>query len=87
MDKQYEEPEGIFPDGKHTLVECDRHASLGKEFKGLQYIDIHKLTLDGSGKYERITHFNDYPGWKATNLKFLARKTNNPLYYNTLSRI
>jgi Tol biopolymer transport system component len=64
---QYDEPEGIFPDGKHTLVESDRHASKGKEFKGIQYIDIHKLALDGSGKYERITRFNDYAGWKATN--------------------
>jgi len=66
-DNQYDEPEGIFPDGKHTLVESDRHVSKGKEFKGIQYIDIHKLLLDGSGKYERITHFNDYIGWKATN--------------------
>ena len=22
--RQYDEPEGIFPDGEHTLVECDR---------------------------------------------------------------
>jgi hypothetical protein len=66
-DNQYDEPEGIFPDGKYTLVESDRHLSKGKEFKGIQYIDIHKLALDGSGKYERMTRFNDYPGWKATN--------------------
>lgn len=66
-DNQYDEPEGIFPDGKYTLVESDRHASMGKEFKGIQYIDIHKLALDGSGKYQRVTHFNDYKGWKATN--------------------
>ena len=66
-DQQYDEPEGIFPDGKYTLVESDRHVSKGKEFKGIQYIDIHKLALDDSGKYERMTHFNDYPGWKATN--------------------
>ena len=66
-DKQYDEPEGIFPDGQHTLVESDRHASKSKEFKGTQYIDIHKLALDGSGKYERMTHFNDYTVWKATN--------------------
>lgn len=66
-DNQYDEPEGIFPDGKYTLVESDRHVSKGKEFKGIQYIDIHKLALDGSGKYERITNFSDYIGWKATN--------------------
>ncbi len=65
--KQYDEPEGIFPDGKHTLVESDRHRSMGKKFIGIQVIDIHKLSLDGSGKLERMTHFNDYPGYKATN--------------------
>jgi hypothetical protein len=66
-DNQYDEPEGIFPDGKYTLVESDRHLSMGKEFKGIQYIDIHKLALDGSGKYERLTRFSDYKSWKATN--------------------
>ena len=59
---QYDEPEGIFPDGKHTLVECDAHNP-----KGSQHIDIYKLALDGSGKYERITFFADYPGYKASN--------------------
>lgn len=60
--KQYDEPEGIFPDGKHTLVECDHHSP-----KGVQHIDIYKLALDGSGKSERITFFNEYPGYKASN--------------------
>jgi Tol biopolymer transport system component len=60
--KVYDEPEGIFPDGKYTLVECDRHSQ-----KGTQYIDIYKLTLDGSGQMERLTHFADYPGYKASN--------------------
>jgi hypothetical protein len=59
---QYDEPEGIFPDGKYTLVECDRHNP-----KGTHYIDIYKLALDGSGRSERLTRFNDYPGYKATN--------------------
>jgi hypothetical protein len=59
---QYDEPEGIFPDGKYTLVECDKHC-----LKGTQYIDIYKLSLDGSGKTERLTHFADYPGYKASN--------------------
>jgi hypothetical protein len=59
---QYDEPEGIFPDGKYTLVECDKHI-----LKGSQYDDIYKLTLDGSGNTERLTHFNDYPGYKASN--------------------
>ena len=59
---QYDEPEGIFPDGKHTLVECDKHNP-----KGTQYIDIYKLALDGSGRTERVTFFSDYPGYKASN--------------------
>jgi hypothetical protein len=60
--ERYEEPEGIFPDGKHTLVESDRHCG-----QGTDYIDIYKLALDGSGKMERVTYFNDYEGYKATN--------------------
>lgn len=59
---QYDEPEGIFPDGRHTLVECDKHNR-----KGSQYVDIYKLALDGSGATERITCFGDYPGYKASN--------------------
>jgi hypothetical protein len=62
---QYDEPEGIFPDGRHTCVECDRDNGAGK--KGSQYIDIWKLALDGSGKMERLTYFNRYPGYKASN--------------------
>jgi len=59
---QYDEPEGIFPDGRYTLVECDKHNR-----KGTQYIDVYKLALDGSGKSERLTFFSDYPGYKASN--------------------
>lgn len=60
--KQYDEPEGIFPDGRHTLVECDRHGG-----KGSGHIDLYKLALDGSGRTERLTFFNDYAGYKASN--------------------
>lgn len=59
---QYDEPEGIFPDGRFTLVECDKHHGGGS-----QYIDIYKLALDASGKTERLTFFNDFPGYKASN--------------------
>lgn len=59
---QYDEPEGIFPDGKHTLVECDKHNT-----RGIHYNDIYKLALDGSGRTERLTFFADYPGYKSTN--------------------
>lgn len=60
--EQYDEPEGIFADGKHTTVECDRHSREGTDF-----IDIYKLALDGSGRTERLTLFADYPGYKGTN--------------------
>lgn len=60
---QYDEPEGIFPDGKHTLVECDKHSG----GKGIHYNDIYKLALDGSGQTERLTFFTDYLDYKATN--------------------
>jgi hypothetical protein len=59
----YEEPEGIFPDGKYTCVESNRHVGKG----GSQNIDIFKLRLDGSAHFERLTYFNDYPGYKASN--------------------
>jgi len=59
---QYDEPEGIFPDGKYTLVECDKHSG-----KGIHFNDIYKLALDGSGQTERMTFFADYPGYKSTN--------------------
>ncbi len=59
---QYDEPEGIFPDGKHTLVECDKHSG-----KGIHYNDIYKLALNGSGQTKRMTFFADYPGYKSTN--------------------
>ena len=59
---QYDEPEGIFPDGQFTLVECDK-----QNLKGSGYVDLWRLKLDGSGAYERLTHFSDYPGFKASN--------------------
>jgi len=59
---QYDEPEGIFPDGRYTLVECDKHNR-----KGTQYIDIYKLALDSSAKTERLTFFSNYDGYKASN--------------------
>jgi hypothetical protein len=59
---QYDEPEGIFPDGKFTLVECDK-----QNHQGPNHVDLWKLKLDGSGQYERLTFFSDYPGYKASN--------------------
>jgi hypothetical protein len=60
--EEYDEPEGIFPDGLHTLVECDRQNRRGSGF-----VDLWKLKLDGSGAAERLTFFSDYAGYKASN--------------------
>jgi hypothetical protein len=56
----YEEVEGVFPDGKHTLVERAEHR--GNHWP---LIDAWKLSLDGSGKAERLTYFTDFKGYKA----------------------
>ena len=58
----YEEPEGIFPDGVHTLVENDTQNRLGPGS-----IDLWKHALDGSGRHTRLTFFSEYPGHKASN--------------------
>ena len=63
----HNEPEGIYPDGKHTLVESSRQF-IGEKLRGpVQYIDIWKLSLDGNERWERITHFTDYKGYKSSN--------------------
>jgi hypothetical protein len=64
----YNEVEGIFPDGKFTCVESDQQA-VRAGWPGLfRNIDIWKLALDGTGKnFTRLTYFNDYEGWKASN--------------------
>ena len=65
---RYDEPEGIFPDGKHILVESTRHHPKKDEGRTTwDYIDIYKLALDGSAKMERITYFNKDGVYKATN--------------------
>jgi hypothetical protein len=64
----YNEVEGIFPDGRHTLVESSKQVeTLGGEH-GSREIDIWKLRMDGTGRdFVRLTNFNDYQGWKASN--------------------
>jgi Tol biopolymer transport system component len=59
---QYDEPEGIFPDGRSTLVECDKH-----DGKGPGHVDLYRLSLDGSGNVKRLTFFADSPGYKGSN--------------------
>jgi hypothetical protein len=61
---QYDEVEGILPDGRWTLVESDRESVNGR---GPGHVDIWKLSLDGKKTWERMTYFNTYPGYKASN--------------------
>ena len=64
----YNEVEGIFPDGKYTLVESSKQVDQLGGQHGSHEIDIWKLRLDGTGKdFVRLTNFNDYVGWKASN--------------------
>jgi hypothetical protein len=62
--EQYDEPEGISPDGRWTLVESDRESRTGR---GSGHVDIWKLSLDGRRTWERLTYFNTFPGYKASN--------------------
>jgi hypothetical protein len=64
----FNEPEGIFPDGKFTTAEMDRQCEWLGGDRGSGNLDIWKLRLDGTGKnIERLTFFNDYEGGKAAN--------------------
>ena len=62
--ESHEEPEGIFPDGRHTLVESDREASIGKWPTN---IDFYKLSLDGSGDTQRLSYFAESGRVRGTN--------------------
>jgi hypothetical protein len=56
----YGEVEGIFPDGKRTLVECAQDRSKG--------MDICVLDLDPARpRYTRMTNIVQYGGWKYGN--------------------
>ncbi len=64
----FNEPEGIFPDGKYTTVESDWQCTWLGGASGSSTIDIWTLKLDGKGHdFVRLTHFNDYEGAKAAN--------------------
>src|SRR5215475_2687387 len=64
---EYNEVEGIFPDGKYTLVESSREQG-GPERQNSRFIDIWKLKLEpNSTDYVRMTHWGDYESYKASN--------------------
>lgn len=61
---EYNEVEGIFPDGDYTLVESSREQIKHNS----NFIDIWKLKLEpNSTDYVRMTRWGDYPGYKASN--------------------
>jgi len=61
---EYNEVEGIFPDGEFTLVESSREQVKHNS----NYIDIWKLKLEPNSKnFVRMTRWGDYAGYKASN--------------------
>jgi Tol biopolymer transport system component len=61
---EYNEVEGIFPDGEYTLVESSREQAEHNS----NFIDIWKLKLDpDSPDFTRVTRWGEYPGYKASN--------------------
>lgn len=61
---EYNEVEGIFPDGAHALVESSRD----QVQQDSNHIDIWKLKLEpDSPDFVRMTRWGEYPGYKASN--------------------
>jgi Tol biopolymer transport system component len=81
---EYNEVEGIFPDGEHALVESSRDQVKHNS----NYIDIWKLKLEpNSTDFVRMTRWGDYPGYKASNpvvspdgrrIAFQSARSNDP---------
>ena len=63
----HNEPEGIIPDGKHTLVESSRQFLSEHLRDAVQFIDFCKLSLNIKEHWEYITHFANYEGFKSSN--------------------
>ncbi len=61
---EYNEVEGIFPDGRYTLVESSRE----QIEQNANYIDIWRLRLEpDSQDFTRMTRWGEYRGFKASN--------------------
>jgi Tol biopolymer transport system component len=61
---EYNEVEGIFPDGRHVLVESSREQTQ----QDSNHIDIWKLALEPtSTDFVRMTRWGEYAGYKASN--------------------
>ena len=63
----YDEVEGIFPDGKYTLVENAAHDTDPVTRSSTHNIELYKLKLDDSRTWERLTYFSEKRQFKATN--------------------
>ena len=64
LEGEYNEVEGIFPDGAHVLVESSREQA-SHDFN---HIDIWKLKLvPNSTDFVRVTRWGETPGYKASN--------------------
>jgi hypothetical protein len=56
--EEYDEAEGVFPDGRFTIVESDRHTREKRKWR----IDLYRLALDGSNRSDRLTFFEGIEG-------------------------
>lgn len=66
IDDEYNEIEGIFPDGAYTLVESSREQGAGRH--NSNHIDIWKLKLEPNSRdFVRMTRWGEYEGFKASN--------------------
>ena len=64
---EYNEVEGISPDGEWSCVESSREQG-GPERQNSRHIDIWKLKLEpNSTSFVRLTRWGDYDGYKASN--------------------
>ncbi len=62
--QEYNEVEGIFPNGEYALVESSRDQLEHNS----SYIDIWKLKLEPNSRdFTRVTHWGEYRGFKASN--------------------
>jgi WD40-like Beta Propeller Repeat len=84
LEGEYNEVEGIFPDGRHALVESSR----GQTSHDSSHIDLWRLRLEpDSSDFVRLTHWGDSPGYKASNpvvspdgssMAFQSARSNEP---------
>lgn len=66
VESEYDEAEGISPDGKWILVESSRDQ--GADRQDSRHIDLWRLRLEpGSRDFVRLTRWGDFDGYKASN--------------------